>query len=210
MRISDERYQRDLRRLQLAWRMIKLGARTPTIERWAALSIYRIRKLRNAYAGDALSKAGLKGVTPFRVEFFAKSATLRSQAPMLAGFLRQFEVLPNPGEIKLEELPSLARGERFCSAYEQFQLCCGDTEISFEHAVLLLNELVRDVEIRLANCSNCGDLVLQDRLSARGPVCAYCLREAHGGMSRHAQQGIDPLRPQPDDETDEIRQGSLF
>src|SRR5688500_6607016 len=90
VRISDERYRRDLRRLRLAWRMVLLGARTPTIMRWTALSKYNIRKLRNDYAEDSAPREGLKGKTPFRVEFFCKSATLRGETPMLAGFLRHF------------------------------------------------------------------------------------------------------------------------
>jgi hypothetical protein len=34
VRISDERFSRDLRRMRLAWRMIGHGARTQTIQRW--------------------------------------------------------------------------------------------------------------------------------------------------------------------------------
>jgi hypothetical protein len=191
MRISDERYRRDLRRLQLAWRLIQLDARTPTIERWTALSVYRIRRLRGTYAAEASRGAALKGVTPFRVEFFSKSATVKCEAPMLAGFLRHFGVLPNGRETSADDLPNLARGERFCRAYEQFRACRPDSEISFEHAVMLLTELVRGVEITLLTCTNCGELIVHDCLSARRPSCAYCLHEMHAGSS------LSPARSTP-------------
>ena len=43
MRISDERYRRELRRLTVAWKMILLRDRTPTIMRWTCLSKYNVR-----------------------------------------------------------------------------------------------------------------------------------------------------------------------
>ena len=45
MRISDARFSRDLRRYQLAWRLIRHEVRTRTIERWTGLSMHRIRNL---------------------------------------------------------------------------------------------------------------------------------------------------------------------
>jgi hypothetical protein len=180
VRISDERYRRDLRRLQLAWSMIRLSARTPTIQRWTALSVYRIRSLRSTYAEEASRESALKGVTPFRVEFFSKSTTLRCEAALLAGFLRQFDVLSEIGDRQITSLPSLDRGENFVRAYNQFRVGYPRSEITFEHAVMLLNELARGVELALATCASCGAFVVFDRLSVRGPRCAYCSRTAQG------------------------------
>jgi len=129
---------------------------------------------------------------------------------MLAGFLRQFDVLPKAGEIKPDELPGLARGERFCSAYEQFHLCCNETEISFEHAVLLLNALASGIEIRLAGCSTCGDLVVEDCLSARRAICAYCPREAHAGIPDIEAQCSSDRKSEPEGEMRHYHQESLF
>jgi hypothetical protein len=211
VRISDERYRRDLRRLQVAWRMVLLGARTPTIMRWTALSKYNIRKLRNDYGGDAVPREGLKGKAPFRIEFFCKSATLRCETPLLAGFLQHFGALPAPGRIKVESLPDVLRGERLCAAYEQFLLLCPHTDISFERAITLLKELVRGELIRVAHCASCGELVVHDCLWARDPSCAYCFREAHAGLPhplvRHTRS---TARSQPEAEGSEEYQKSLF
>ena len=49
MRVSDDRYNRDRRRFDLAMRMLLREARTSTIHCWTGLSGDRIRKLYNDY-----------------------------------------------------------------------------------------------------------------------------------------------------------------
>ncbi len=112
MRVSEERYERDLRRLQLAWRLVKLQARTPTIEAWTGLSIYRIRRLRRSYAAQ-IDTAALKGVTPFRIEYFFRSGTLRTEGALLAGLLEVYGVTSVPPTQAPNQVASLGRGERF-------------------------------------------------------------------------------------------------
>jgi hypothetical protein len=183
MRISDERYRRDLRRLQVAWQMILLGARTPTIMRWTRLSKYNVRKLRNEYGGDAVPRERLRGKAPFRIEFFCKSAALRAETPALVGLLRHFRALPAPGEVTIEELPELSRAERLCIALEEFRAICPTSEIDFERVVILMKELVRGELIRVTTCSMHPELVVHDCLVAREPSCAYCWREMHAGFA---------------------------
>jgi hypothetical protein len=210
MRVSDDRYSRDLRRLQLAWRMILLGARTPTVAHWTALSVYRIRRLRHHYAPDTAQHAALKGITPFRVDFFSKSATLRCEAPMLAGFLRHFDVLPDRENFPVNELANLKRGENFCSAYAQFRMCCPQSEITFEHAVMLLTQLVHGVEIRLELCVSCRGLVVWDCLSNRQPRCGYCLHDAHAGLSHFKARAAASSTPAEEPTSADGPQQRLF
>jgi len=189
MRISDERYRRDLRRLQVAWRMILLGARTPTIMRWTCLSKYNVRKLRNEYGGDAVPRERLRGKAPFRVEFFCRSATLRAETPALVGLLRHFRALPATGEVSVEELPDLMRAERLCTALEEFRAICPTSEIDFERVIVLMNELVRGDLIRVTMCWMHPELVVHDCLVAREPRCAYCWREMQAGLPHLRSQG---------------------
>lgn len=183
MRISDERYRRDLRRLQVAWRMISLGARTPTIMRWTRLSKYNVRKLRNEYGGDGVPRERLRGKAPFRIEFFCKSATLRAETPALVGLLRHYRALPAVGEVSVDELPDLMRAERLCTALEEFRALCPTSEIDFERVVVLMKELVRGELIRVTSCSMHPELVVHDCLVAREPSCAHCWRETHAGLA---------------------------
>jgi hypothetical protein len=208
MRVSDERYSRDLRRLQLAWRMILQDARTSTIARWTHLSIYRIRRLRRHYSNHPAPASILKGSAPFRIEFFSKSATVRAEAPMLAGFLRCFGVLDG----STSDEWSLSQGERFCSAYELFRAYCYSprSEISFEHSVLLLTELMRGEELTLAYCT-CGELVVQDCLSVRKPLCASCLHDTYAGVPRfQAHTAVAEEKASDADAVTEGFQASLF
>ena len=185
MRVSDARYSRDLRRYELAWKLIGFDARTRVIERWTGLSSYRIRTLYRAYAAGEPSISGspLRGVAPTQVRFFWRSAHIKCQAAILAGFLRVFNVLPkSPSEIAPEALPSLARGERLCRAYGEFRSLLPNSVITIEHAMLLLTELVRGVEMKLEHCTECGTLVLVDQLAIESSRCAYCVYEAQAGL----------------------------
>ena len=69
VRISDARYTRDLRRYQLAWRLVRHEVRTRTIERWTGLSMHRIRNLYGAYAAGASERerSPLRGKAPYTV-----------------------------------------------------------------------------------------------------------------------------------------------
>lgn len=211
MRLSDERYRRDLRRLHVAWRMVRLGARTPTIIRWTSLSKYNVRKLRTEYGGTAVPREGLFGRTPFRIEFFHKTAKLRWEAALLAGLLHVYEALPR-GPAKVEELPDLSRGERVCTAYEQFRVLCPTAGISFDRAITLLSELVRGELIRLTACVSCGELVVHDCLAIHHPRCASCWHEANAGLRPYREGSQTPLSAiQPDKDTHDIyHQQTLF
>jgi hypothetical protein len=214
VRISDARYSRDLRRHQLAWRFIRHEVRTRTIERWTGLSMYRIRNLYDAYAAGASESARspLRGKAPYTISFFWRSAHVKCEAAVLAGFLKTFEVCPeHPAENAYEHLAGLARGERLLRAYEEFKAYLPSTQISLEHAMLLLTELTRGVEIELAPCSSCHVLILVDRLAIGALRCAYCAYEAQAGLPYAVLKTADRSAAADSEEmTVEGSQGSLF
>lgn len=188
MRISDARYSRDMRRYQLAWRFIQHGARTRTVERWSGLSMYRVHTLYNAYAGGGGAGSPPKGVAPHQVSFFWRSAQLRSEAAVLAGFFASFGVFPNPAAAgSAEKLETVGRGERLCRAYEEFKACWPGAQSTLEHGILLVRELVRAEEMALAQCPDCEALVVVDRLAVAPPRCGFCLHERHAGRSYQAR-----------------------
>ncbi|MBS0422601.1 MAG: hypothetical protein JSR66_33145 [Proteobacteria bacterium] len=210
MRISDERWRRDLGRLQVAWRMVLLGARTPTIMRWTRLSKYSIRKLRKEYGGSTVPRERLRGKAPFRVEFFCKSATLRGETPALVGMLRHFRALPAAGEVTVEKLPELSRAERLCIAFEEFKAICPSSEIDFERVIILMKELVRGELIRVTTCSMHPELVVHDCLVAREPSCAHCWREMHSGLAYFKSRTPNTEIPRESETDMASSQQSLF
>jgi hypothetical protein len=216
VRISDARYTHDLRRYQLAWRFIRHGVRTRTVARWTGLSMYRIRTFYDAYATGASESARspLRGKAPYQISFFWRSAHVKSEAAVLAGFLKTFGVCPeHPAENAHEHLAGPARGERLLRAYEEFKAYLPSTQITLEHAMLLLTELTRGVEIELAPCSGCHALILVDRLAIGPRRCAYCAYEAQAGLPYAMLKTAPTDRlavADSEDMTVEGSQGSLF
>lgn len=213
MRISDARYSRDLRRYQLAWRFIRHGARARTIERWTGLSMYRIHTLYEAYAvgGKNASRPLPRGKAPHQVSYFFRSAHLKCEAAVLGGFLKTFGVLAAEGDASLvEHLPGIARGERLCRAFEEFTAYWPSAELTVEHAILLLTELTRGVEIVLERCSSCHILIVLDRLSVGPKRCAFCAYEAQAGLPYAAREAVSADRAVAAGVGEGPTQGSLF
>jgi hypothetical protein len=184
MIISDSRYTRDLRRYQLAWRLIGHGARNRTVEQWSGLSMYRVRALYRSYAG-ACAPCALRGVAPHQVAFFFRSAEVQCEAAVLGGLLSANGVVPDlHADLVPEHLVGVGRGERLCQVYEEFTALRPDTAITVEHAILLLTELVRGIEVQLGSCPRCHVLVLRDCLALEARECAHCLYERYAGRSR--------------------------
>lgn len=185
MRLTDARFGRDLLRYRLALGLLHFHARSSTIERWTGLSIYRIRTLRE-YVSDApdLAVTRLRGASPHQPAVFFRSASVRTQAALLGGFLHLYKVMPQDGRIENapDIIPSLARGLRLLRAYRQFTSLLPRTAISVEHAILLLVEMARGTEIMLSTCRWCGVMVLVDRLAVGEPRCAHCQHQLRAGL----------------------------
>jgi hypothetical protein len=185
VRISDARYGRDLRRYQLALRLIQHGARNGTVQRWSGLSMYRIRTLCAAYAAGRAQHphSPLRGAAPHQISFFWRSAHLKCEAAVLGGFLYCFGVLPAATQGKTAgPLETLIRGEQLCRAYEAFCACCPEAQSTLEHAILLLAELYRGIEIAFGRCMDCDVLIVIDQLAITPPRCACCAYEAQAGL----------------------------
>jgi len=78
------------------------------------------------------------------------------------------------------------RGELLCQGFEAYRQLLPSGQISFEHAYFLVNSLSCGKLLRLANCVDCGALMVTERLSPRHglpelPVVSY--RSARGGRS---------------------------
>ena len=177
MRISDDRYSRDRLRLDLALRFLNHGARTHTIRAWTTLSDDRIRKLYSSYVRAANGPPRHRGKSPQQVSFFTRGAHAQHETGILASFFSLLGVVPTT---KLADaghtLPSLARGERICQAFELFTAVFPAARISFEHAIFLVTALARGNEIHYGRCTDCTALVVVDRLTLQETRCLLCAR----------------------------------
>ena len=196
MRISDDRYNRDRLRLDLALRMIRHEARTCTIRTWTGLTDDRIRKLYRAYVQNDRSNPVRRhrGKSPSQVEFFLRNPGTLFEARTLGSLFSLWELLARTrstlGPQSLSA--SMERGTLFCTAYETYASLHRPARISFEHAWFLLCALTRADELRFEGCPGCGGVLLSDRLAERRNTCPQC-RDMHlviNLASRHATRGM--------------------
>ena len=181
MRISDDRYTRDRFRLDLALRFMRHEARTHTIRKWTGLTDDRIRKLYRAYLNETPGHVSRhRGKSPGQAFFFTRTPRVQQESAVLASLFCLLGVLPAHVVVDAENpLPGVARGERLCQAFEAYLMLVPSSQISFEHAVLLINELTRGVELRLGDCMLCGGLVVVDRFALRDIRCNRCTEASH-------------------------------
>jgi Flagellar transcriptional activator (FlhC) len=177
MRITDDRYARDIHRIDLALRLIRLKARTHTIHQWTGLSDDRIRKLYKSYCAEAPTAdlARHRGKSPRQAAFFFRNAECHFHAAQLASLYLVYGLTSwsNEGVGAAYRHGSLAAGATLCSAYETYRQLHQPTMISFEHAWFLLLALSRRAEIGMEKCG-CGGVRLTDLLARRSAVCSTC------------------------------------
>src|SRR5688572_30652274 len=180
MRISDDRYSRDRLRLDLALRFIHHEARTHTIRAWTGLTDDRIRKLYRTYLHEAggAKVARHRGKSPRQAAFFTRSLRMRREAAVFASVSSLFGLIA-PQAIAVNgqgtaHPPNVTRGALLCEAFEAHRALMGESQISFEHAVFLLDALVTGDELRVAHCRDCTGVLVTDRLALRTPVCNEC------------------------------------
>lgn len=176
MRISDDRYSRDRFRLDLALRFMKHEARTHTIRKWTGLTDDRIRKLYREYLERTRSQVSRhRGKSPAQASYFVRTPRVQQESAVLASLYCMLGALPIHGVGEADPaVPGVARGERLCQAFEAYLTFVQNAQITFEHAVLLVNELARGVEIKLGDCMICGGLVVVDGLTLRDIRCSRC------------------------------------
>jgi hypothetical protein len=177
MQISADRYLRDRRAFDLAWRMIGHGARTNTISRWTGLPERRIRRLQRSYAAGTSGVAPKRprGRSPYRIELLLRAPRMRKEALALARLCRDAGILSaDLGHAVVSRRPDLGRGERLCSVFETFKSISPDSIITIEQLFLLVAALSRHEEIDLALCVGCGQAAIVDRFKVAPLRCESC------------------------------------
>lgn len=178
MRVSNDRYSRDLRTIELARRMLLHEARTQTICAWTGLTSDRVRNLARSHgAGDTLPEAQRhRGPSPSRLSALLATARMRSEAAAVAGLCRVLQVLPEKAAPSARKaLPALVRGERLLAAFELFRGVVLQARLTLEQLVLLVLTLAEGESWSIDHCTRCHATILIDRLaSAPRRLCAHC------------------------------------
>src|ERR1700716_1582518 len=176
MRICDDRYRRERARMELALRFLRHEARPQTIRAWTGLSDDRIRKLYRSYMTRARRYVPRhRGKSPHQIAYFTRSLRVQQETAWLASLLSLFGVVPaQPTAEGNYTLPSVARGELLCHAFEVYRAMIPSSQISFEHTLFLARALSRGEQLSLARCADCGSLVVAERFPIRDKRCHHC------------------------------------
>lgn len=186
MRVTDDRYNRDRLRLELALRLIGHEARTHTIRLWTGLSDDRIRKLFRAYIRPGAGVRRRRGKSPRQAAFFLRNGAGAEDAQALAAMLLLFGVVSTPtaaaqaagrspgSRDPAAQQPSLVRGRLLCEAFETYRRIVPQPGIDFEHAVYLADALQRGDELRLRWCMDCAAVSVTERAMLRPSGCRGC------------------------------------
>lgn len=185
MRISDDRYNRDRLRFDLAMRMMCHHSRTSTIRAWTGLSEDRIRKLYKAYLLQAPTGVQIRrrGKAPRQAVYFLQTAALSFEATTLAALLHAAGLVPltdaaaESPEPQGTVLITLERAQTFCEAYEAYIRLCPAGRLSFEHTWFLVTSLVQRDRLRLCRCNLCGRLYLAESGQLAAPSCGCGQRQ---------------------------------
>jgi hypothetical protein len=178
MRISDHRYFRDVRKYNLAMRLIHHEARTGTIRNWTGLSGRCIRNLFRSYMHDPVDGCASRhrGPSPHMVELLLKSSQMRADVALLASLFCLLDLIPlRPLQSVRRELPNVVRGEQLCRVFEMFRELMPSSNITLEHALLLVMRLIQRKELELGKCESCGALIVIDLHGEAGKSCGLCL-----------------------------------
>jgi hypothetical protein len=179
-RVSDDRYSRDLRRYNLALRMLRLAARPNTIRSWTGFSDHRVRGILRSYRHGSHRVPGIRrGPSPTHLGALLANPNLRSELTAMAGLCRVLGLIPAERISNARtRLPNIALGERLCHVLETFREIVPHTRLTLEELLLLVFALAEGDVWSVDHCTTCRAVILVDRLSVARRVCADCQQEA--------------------------------
>ena len=198
MRVSDDRYSRDRLRLDLALRFIQHQARTQTIRRWTGLTDDRIRKLYRSYFAHCgrASAPRPRGRSPAQAGYFLRSPRLKHETALLASACALLGALPQRASRPAGAVRGIAQALLLCQAYEAYRMLVPGARVSFEHLLFMVDALIRGDELKLAECTGCGALLVVERVTLVAVRCLHCLPppDARIGPDRHVPARAEELR----------------
>lgn len=164
--------------MSLAQRFMRHGARSQVICDWTGLTPFQVRAMCkelgiNNGTGSPLRR---RGPNPTSLDLLLSSERWRSEAAGLIGLCYVFEAVPRePMSDPRRDLPGLARGERFCRAYEVYHELCPGRSLDFNEALLVYTAVATGVEIRADRCASCSAVIIRHVSGLNRFRCTRCV-----------------------------------
>jgi hypothetical protein len=172
MRMSERRYDRDRRALDVGAKLVDFEVRTTTICNLTGLSATRIRMLYRACgvgAGSPLIRH--RGCAPRSIDTLLAKTNARSEAACLLGLCKLMGVEAKEAAAARLDLVS---SDRLCEVYATYRAMMPHARFTFEQLLLLLATTDRGTVLKTDCCPHCNALILVDRLDLADPICLQC------------------------------------
>ena len=208
MRISEDRYSQDLRRLELAHRLIQHEVRTQWICAMTGLTDERVRNLLHSYGVGSVPRH--RGAPPTSCAVFFRTAN-HPEASALGALARVWTLVPASliRNARLS-LPGLEWGERLCEAFEFFRALVPGGVLSVNQFILLIFSLAA-ARVVVAHCAQCQAAILIDPLEAQRLRCRVCAAPvARTGSPRVGRAERRPEESRVEDRVPTGDQQNLF
>jgi hypothetical protein len=197
VRISEDRYSCDLRRLNLAQRLMRLEVRTQWICAWTGLSHNRVRKLFRRYYRPQGVVQRHRGPSPTRLAAFLRSPRLRTEASAIGGLASVLGVLSPRLALSLQRDRQgvEAAAERLCQGFELYQAIVPQSHFAMDQFIRLVIALTEGEDLQIGHCENCHGALLLDKLGASRRLCPTCREDslipaAADGADTAARAGV--------------------
>jgi len=164
---KDDSVIRELRRYELARRLIFHQVRTQTIGALTGLSRNRLATLRRRLMVS--EDARHRGPPPRSLDVFLRTSRGRTEAAALAAL---FPLFKNPTAIKPPT--SLDDGEQLCEIYDAYLAYYPQSKVQFEELMLLRKSLAKGDLIELRLCRLCKALIMNNRSDRYRRTCGHC------------------------------------
>jgi hypothetical protein len=173
MTFMDDPFSRDLKRIEIARRMVCHQARTQTITQFTNITRNRLAALRKRWCVSQESRR--RGPPPRSIATFLRTPRARSEAAAIASLCIAFDALtiPVPGGSRTTR-PPLVLADRLCETYEAYLACIPDSKIEFEELLLLAHELAKGDMVRFGVCKGCKSAVLVLAYDPTRRNCLHC------------------------------------
>lgn len=188
--VADDRFDRELRRRELARRLVAHHARTQTISELTALTHHQQSTLRQRWR--VTQETRHRGPSPTSFSVLLSSMRTRSEASALTVLCRLLNAIPPSHRKSKRKTPSAIEvGERLCDVFEIYSAYLPHSNFEFDHLMLLAQGLARSEVIAIGNCTICRATILIDLLATRPLVCSHCIRNIPYSSARTTRAQTD-------------------
>jgi hypothetical protein len=184
MNYTDDPFSRDLKRIEVARRMVLHQARTQTIVNFTNLTRNRLATLRRRWCVPDDSRR--RGPPPRSLGAFLRTPWARSEAAAIISLCLALEALPNrSSNSEAAAITRLEIADRLCEVYEAFRTWIPNSTIEFEELLLLATELANGNLIKLSTCRGCKSATLIFACGIPRRNCPHCDR--YGAIALHTE-----------------------